>query len=100
MDACLHSAGVAPSAYAVEAGPVVRPAAVESPLSPAEGSRPLGPSAAAPDLLARGHSTEQMADELGVSEHTVRNHVRAILHRLGVHSRLEAVIEAHERNLV
>jgi PAS domain S-box-containing protein len=51
-------------------------------------------------LLARGCSTEQMADELGVARETVRNHVRAILRRLGVHSRLEAVIEAHERRLV
>jgi DNA-binding NarL/FixJ family response regulator len=51
-------------------------------------------------LLARGCSTEQMADELGVAQDTVRNHVRAVLHRLGVHSRLEAVIEAHARRLV
>jgi DNA-binding NarL/FixJ family response regulator len=51
-------------------------------------------------LLARGCSTEQMADELGVAHDTIRNHVRAILRRLGVHSRLEAVIEAHERHLV
>lgn len=51
-------------------------------------------------LLARGCSTEQMADELGVAVDTVRNHIRAILRRLGVHSRLEAVIEAHERHLV
>src|SRR3954454_4829647 len=51
-------------------------------------------------LLARGCSTEQMADELGVAVETVRNHIRAILRRLGVHSRLEAVIEAHDRNLV
>ncbi len=51
-------------------------------------------------LLARGCSTEQMADELGVAPDTVRNHVRAILRRLGVHSRLEAVIEAHRRRLV
>ena len=41
-----------------------------------------------------------MADELGVAQDTVRNHVRAVLHRLGVHSRLEAVIEAHARRLV
>ena len=41
-----------------------------------------------------------MADELGVAQDTIRNHVRAILRRLGVHSRLEAVIEAHERRLV
>jgi DNA-binding CsgD family transcriptional regulator len=51
-------------------------------------------------LLARGCSTQQMADELGVAPDTIRNHVRAILRRLGVHSRLEAVIEAHERELV
>jgi DNA-binding NarL/FixJ family response regulator len=51
-------------------------------------------------LLARGCSTEQMADELGVAVDTVRNHIRAILRRLGVHSRLEALIEAHERDLV
>jgi PAS domain S-box-containing protein len=51
-------------------------------------------------LLARGCSTEQMADELNVTIDTVRNHIRAILRRLGVHSRLEAVIEAHDRDLV
>jgi DNA-binding CsgD family transcriptional regulator len=51
-------------------------------------------------LLARGCSTEQMADELGVAQDTIRNHVRAILRRLGVHSRLEAVIEASRRQLV
>jgi DNA-binding CsgD family transcriptional regulator len=51
-------------------------------------------------LLARGCSTEQMADELGVAQDTIRNHIRAILRRLGVHSRLEAVIEAHQRQLV
>jgi len=51
-------------------------------------------------LLARGCSTEQMAHELGVANDTIRNHVRAVLRRLGVHSRLEAVIEAHERHLV
>jgi DNA-binding CsgD family transcriptional regulator len=51
-------------------------------------------------LLARGCSTEQMAEQLGVAEDTVRNHIRGILHRLGVHSRLEAVIAAHDRGLV
>jgi PAS domain S-box-containing protein len=51
-------------------------------------------------LLARGCSTDQMADQLGLAQDTIRNHVRAILRRLGVHSRLEAVIEAHQRGLV
>jgi DNA-binding NarL/FixJ family response regulator len=30
----------------------------------------------------------------------VRNHVRDLLHRLHVHSRLEAVVRAHELDLV
>jgi PAS domain S-box-containing protein len=51
-------------------------------------------------LLARGCSTEQMADELGVAIDTVRNHIRAILRRLGVHSRLEALIAARDRDLL
>jgi PAS domain S-box-containing protein len=50
--------------------------------------------------LARGCSTAQMAATLGVSPETIRNHVRAILRALRVHSRLEAVAEAHRRGLV
>lgn len=42
-------------------------------------------------LLERGHSTKQIAQELHLSVETVRNHVRHLLHALGVHSRLEAV---------
>lgn len=51
-------------------------------------------------LLARGCSTEQLAEELGVAVETARNHVRAVLRRLGVHSRLEAVIRAHRDGLI
>ena len=49
------------------------------------------------DRLAEGMTTEQIAGALGVSRETVRNHVRAILRILGVHSRLEAVVEARRR---
>jgi PAS domain S-box-containing protein len=42
-------------------------------------------------LLERGRSTEQIADELQLSIETVRNHVRALLRALDVHTRLEAV---------
>lgn len=42
-------------------------------------------------LLERGHSTEQIADELQLSTETVRNHISHLLRTLGVHSRLEAV---------
>ena len=50
--------------------------------------------------LAAGHSTEAIAGKLGISIDTVRNHIRAIMGRLGVHSRLEAVIRAHDLGLV
>jgi PAS domain S-box-containing protein len=46
-------------------------------------------------LLEQGHSTDRIADELHLSVETVRNHIRAILRALGVHSRLEAVALAH-----
>ena len=42
-------------------------------------------------LLAEGHSTEEMADELILSIHTVRNHIARLMTKLGVRSRLEAV---------
>ncbi|MFN8024794.1 MAG: response regulator transcription factor [Acidimicrobiia bacterium] len=51
-------------------------------------------------LLARGLSTDEMVDELILSVHTVRNHVRAILAKLGAHSRLEAVAIATRRGLL
>jgi DNA-binding CsgD family transcriptional regulator len=51
-------------------------------------------------LLAQGGSTAHIADELGLSQETVRNHIRGLLRRLGVHSRLEAVVVGHERGLV
>ncbi len=51
-------------------------------------------------LLATGASTEQMTEMLGLSRQTVRNHIRSLLRRLGVHSRLEAVVEAHRRGLI
>lgn len=47
-------------------------------------------------LLALGHSTDQIADEMHLSTETVRNHVRGVLRALGVHSRLEAVALAHQ----
>lgn len=45
-------------------------------------------------LLERGRSTVQIAEELHLSRETVRNHVRHLLHALGATSRLEAVAVA------
>jgi PAS domain S-box-containing protein len=50
--------------------------------------------------VAAGHSTENIAKTLGISTETVRNHVRGLMGRLGVHTRLEAVIRGHELGLV
>ena len=41
--------------------------------------------------LAAGQSTADIADALGISATTVRNHIQRILPKLGAHSRLEAV---------
>lgn len=50
--------------------------------------------------LARGRSTKQIAEHSNLSPETVRNHVRAVLRELHVHSRLEAVAEARRRGLI
>jgi PAS domain S-box-containing protein len=50
--------------------------------------------------VASGHSTENIAKKLGISTETVRNHVRGLMGRLGVHTRLEAVIRGHELGIV
>lgn len=51
-------------------------------------------------LLAQGVRAAGVATELGLSEVTVRNHIRALLARLGCHSQLEAVAEARRRGIV
>ncbi len=42
--------------------------------------------------IADGNSTDQIAVSLFVSPHTVNSHVRSILTKLGVHSKLDAVL--------
>jgi PAS domain S-box-containing protein len=44
------------------------------------------------ELLLEGQSPSNMAAKLGVSEHTVRNHLKGIYRRLGVHSKDELLI--------
>jgi PAS domain S-box-containing protein len=51
-------------------------------------------------LLERGCSTSQIAGHLGLAYETVRNHIRAVFRRLGVHSRLEAVMVAQREHLL
>ena len=51
-------------------------------------------------LLAKGMDTEDIATQLVIHKATVRNHIEHILHKLGVHSRLEAVTYAQEHHLL
>jgi len=51
-------------------------------------------------LLAQGASTGAAAATLGISTATLRAHVQNILHKLGAHSRLEAVTEAVRLGLI
>jgi len=48
-------------------------------------------------LLERGMSNKAIARELGIGEITVKAHVSAILRKLGVDNRLQAIIAVRER---
>jgi DNA-binding CsgD family transcriptional regulator len=68
------------------------------------------PAASAPELtprqrqtltlLAAGCSTMQMAELMGLSPDTVRNHVKRLFRRLGARSRVEAIAKGREANLI
>ena len=45
------------------------------------------------DLLVLNKSTNQIAQKLGISEKTVRNHISNVMQKLGVKGRASAVIE-------
>ncbi len=51
-------------------------------------------------LIGAGRSNQQVARELGISVHTVRNHVQHVLAKLGAHSQLEAVAIASRLGLL
>ena len=51
-------------------------------------------------LLSEGLGTQDIASALSISPSTVRNHIRNILSKLQVHSRLEAVVYALQHGLV
>lgn len=51
-------------------------------------------------LLAAGLTTEEMAKRLAVSRVTVRNHIQHLLGKLGVHSRLEAILSGTRFGLI
>ncbi len=51
-------------------------------------------------LLAEGLDTVTLAERLGIAAHTVEWHVRHLIEKLGVHSKLQAVIAAARLGLI
>jgi two-component system NarL family response regulator len=51
-------------------------------------------------LVAQGRTNRAIAESLYISENTVKNHIRNILEKLHLHSRLEAVMYAVRENLL
>lgn len=51
-------------------------------------------------LVAKGKANKEIATQLFISENTVKNHVRNILEKLQLHSRVEAALYAMRRNLI
>ena len=45
-------------------------------------------------LLAGGRTYEQIGEQLGISAHTVRSHIKSCYRKLQVHSAAEAVMRA------
>src|SRR2546426_569459 len=51
-------------------------------------------------LIAEGKPSRDIAKQLGISYSTIRTHIRAIDSKLGVHSKLKAVVMARELNII
>lgn len=45
------------------------------------------------NLLIKDYSTKNIAQELGISEKTVRNHISNTIQKLGVSGRAQAIVE-------
>ncbi|MGO9790226.1 MAG: LuxR C-terminal-related transcriptional regulator [Solirubrobacteraceae bacterium] len=61
---------------------------------------PSGAELAVLRLLATDLSTREIAEDLFVSANTVKSHRRAVYHKLGVHTRSEAIARAEQLGLL
>jgi DNA-binding NarL/FixJ family response regulator len=97
---------IAPAALAVAAGHWMLDAAFARSLLDLEGPAPLAASPISAreqevlELLAEGLSNRDIATRLGISRHTAKFHVNAILEKLGAASRTEAVVLAARSGLL
>jgi PAS domain S-box-containing protein len=51
-------------------------------------------------ILAKGHSTRSIANDLNISSSTVRNHIKHVLAKFGAHTRLEAIRRAEIAGII
>jgi DNA-binding NarL/FixJ family response regulator len=85
----------------VHTGESCFPAALQDHLAARAGSKPLTPRELETlDLLRRGLSNKDIGHILAISENTAKFHVKAILAKLDVTDRAEAVAAAFERGLL
>jgi two-component system, NarL family, nitrate/nitrite response regulator NarL len=76
-------------------------AGIASPAEPDEPVEPLTPrEVEVLQLLAEGLSNKLIGSRLGISEHTAKFHVNAILGKLGAQGRTEAVVRAARLGLI
>jgi DNA-binding NarL/FixJ family response regulator len=52
------------------------------------------------ELIVKGHGNKQIAFDLGIAEHTVKNHVKNILSKLGADDRTQAATAAIQRGII
>lgn len=87
--------------HVVHAGETYLPAPVAAALE--TGSLPADLSSREMEVLSlivKGHGNKQIAFELKIAEHTVKNHVKSILGKLGVEDRTQAATAAIQRGII
>lgn len=87
--------------HAVHSGQTYLPAQVTAALEAS--SLPADLSSREMDVLSlivKGHGNKQIAFELSIAEHTVKNHVKSILSKLGVDDRTQAATAAIQRGII
>ncbi len=87
--------------HAVHNGGQYLPASVSAAL--ASSTLPAGLSAREMDVLSlivKGLGNKQIAYQLGIAEHTVKNHVKSILSKLSVDDRTQAATAAIQRGII
>jgi len=50
--------------------------------------------------VARGYANKQIADEIGISEQTIKNHVTSILRKLNANARTDAVVRGIKQGII